>query len=113
VHDRPMASNNLEPFICVERSKFGKVPYQGAGPAARGEIGRLRFGFTGLTSYAGMPELVQRFKRRHPDVASDLIHTAMTDLEIALLKDEIDTSAADLLLVHSRSSSDPASPSVR
>jgi hypothetical protein len=60
-----------------------------------------------------MPELVQRFKRPHPDVASDLIHTAMTDLEIALLKDEIDTSAADLLLVHSKSSSYPASPSVR
>jgi hypothetical protein len=29
---------------------------------AAGEIGQLRFGFTGLTTYGGMPELVQRFR---------------------------------------------------
>ena len=34
--------------------------------AAAGESGRLRFGFTGLTTYDGMPELVQLFRARFP-----------------------------------------------
>ena len=68
----------------------GKEAMANARRASRGEIGRLRFGFTGLTSYAGMPELVQRFKRAYPAVGIDLIQTSTTELEIALLKDELD-----------------------
>jgi DNA-binding transcriptional LysR family regulator len=68
----------------------GREAIRSARRAASGDIGRLRFGFTGLTSYAGMPELVQRFKRSHPDVEIDLIHTSTSELEVALLKDEVD-----------------------
>jgi DNA-binding transcriptional LysR family regulator len=68
----------------------GKEAVSSAQRAASGEIGHLRFGFTGLTSYAGMPELIRRFKRAYPDVAIELIHLATADLEIALLKGEVD-----------------------
>jgi DNA-binding transcriptional LysR family regulator len=68
----------------------GKEGVKSAQRAASGEIGHLRFGFTGLTSYAGMPELIRRFKRACPDVAVELIHLGTADLEIALLKDEVD-----------------------
>ena len=58
--------------------------------AAAGEIGRLRFGFTGLTSYAGMPELVQRFRSACPEIEIDLIHAETARLEAGLLAEEID-----------------------
>ena len=58
--------------------------------AARGEIGRLRFGFTALTSYAGMPELVQRFRLACPDIRIDLVQADSASLESALLAEEID-----------------------
>ena len=50
--------------------------------AARGEIGQLRFGFTALTSYAGMPELVQRFRPACPDIKIDLVQADSASLEL-------------------------------
>jgi DNA-binding transcriptional LysR family regulator len=69
--------------------------------AAGGEVGRLRFGFSGLTSYCGMPEIVQQFKRLHPEVEIELIHTQTSALEAALLRDEV-----DIALLHPPISSD-------
>lgn len=62
----------------------------GARRAAAGEIGRLRFGFTALTSYAGMPELVQRFRSACPGVGIDLVQAETARLEAGLLAEEID-----------------------
>lgn len=58
--------------------------------AARGETGELRFGFTALTSYAGMPQLVQGFRLACPDVRIDLVQAETSRLEAALLAGEID-----------------------
>lgn len=58
--------------------------------AAAGEIGRLRFGFTALTSYVGMPELVQRFRSACPEIAIELVQAETARLEAGLLAEEID-----------------------
>lgn len=60
--------------------------------AASGEAGQLRFGFTGLTSFSGMPELVQHFRLAHPEVEIELIHAETAVLEARLLADEIDVA---------------------
>lgn len=99
--DRDRRSVRLTPpgaaFLEHARSavQSGKEAVVSARRAATGDIGHLRFGFTGLTSYAGMPELVQLFKRSHPDVVIELVQMNTADLEIALFKDEI-----DIALVH-------------
>jgi DNA-binding transcriptional LysR family regulator len=58
--------------------------------AARGEAGRLRFGFTVLSSYADMPELVQRFRLARPAVEIELVQGESSNLAASLLSDEID-----------------------
>ena len=54
--------------------------------AARGEAGRLRFGFTALSSYADMPELVQRFRLARPTV------------EVELVQDEFEQARRELVV---------------
>lgn len=58
--------------------------------AARGEAGRLRFGFTALSSYADMPELVQRYRLARPSVHIELVQGETSNLAASLLSDEID-----------------------
>jgi DNA-binding transcriptional LysR family regulator len=58
--------------------------------AARGEAGRLRFGFTALSSYADMPELVQRYRHARPSVHIELVQGETSSLAAGLLSDEID-----------------------
>ena len=58
--------------------------------AARGETGGLRFGFTALSAYADMPELVQRFRLARPSVNIELVQGETSSLAASLLSDEID-----------------------
>ena len=58
--------------------------------AARGEAGHLRFGFTALSSYADMPELVQRYRLAHPSIHIELVQGETSNLAASLLSDEID-----------------------
>ena len=60
--------------------------------AARGEAGRLRFGFTALSSYADMPELVQRFRLARPTVEVEFVQGESSKLAASLLSDEIDVA---------------------
>jgi DNA-binding transcriptional LysR family regulator len=60
--------------------------------AARGEAGRLRFGFTALSSYANMPELVQRFRLARPSIEIELVQDESSKLAASLLSDEIDVA---------------------
>lgn len=70
--------------------RSGKEAVHRARRAANGEMGRLRLGFTALTAYAGMPELVQRFRLASPEIEIDLVHGESAKLEAALLTEEID-----------------------
>src|ERR1700741_3760071 len=58
--------------------------------AARGEAGCLRFGFTALSAYADMPELVQRFRLARPSVHIGLVRGDSNSLAAVVLSDEID-----------------------
>ena len=60
--------------------------------AAAGESGQLRFGFTGLTTYGGMPELVQRFRGRFPDVEVELVNGGTDHLQAEMLAGHIDVA---------------------
>lgn len=63
--------------------------------AARGEVGRLRLGFTVIAFYGRLPEAVQAFRRRYPDVDIDLSEMNSPSLETALA-----TGAVDLAILH-------------
>ncbi|SFP62123.1 DNA-binding transcriptional regulator, LysR family [Mesorhizobium sp. NFR06] len=58
--------------------------------AVRGEVGRLRLGFTVIAFYGVLPEAVRSFRSRHPDVDVDLIEMNSPLLESALAAGEID-----------------------
>ena len=60
--------------------------------AAAGESGQLRFGFTGLTTYGGMPELVQRFRSRFPGVEVELVNGSTDHLQAEMLAGRIDVA---------------------
>jgi len=81
-------------FLDNARSAVSNIlgAIRGARRAASGETGRLRFGFTGLTTYAGMPELVQKFRVRYPAVEIELVHADTGKLEAGLRMDEIDVA---------------------
>jgi DNA-binding transcriptional LysR family regulator len=63
--------------------------------AARGEVGRLRLGFTVLAFYGLLPEALQAFRRRHPDVDIELVEMNSPSLETALI-----TGTIDLAILH-------------
>jgi len=58
--------------------------------AAAGESGRVRFGFTGLTTYGGMPELVQRFRARFPGVEVELVNGGTDHLQAEMIAGHLD-----------------------
>ncbi|MER9230588.1 LysR family transcriptional regulator [Mesorhizobium sp. M0622] len=58
--------------------------------AVRGEVGRLRLGFTVIAFYGVLPEAVRMFRTRYPDVEVDLIEMNSPLLERALAAGEID-----------------------
>lgn len=68
--------------------------------AASGEAGRLRFGFTGLSTFGDMPDLVQRFRSRFPAVEVELVHADTAKLETGLLTEEIDVALLHPPLEH-------------
>lgn len=58
--------------------------------AVRGDRGRLRLGFTVIAFYGGLPEAVQAFRARYPDVSVELVEMNSPSLEAALAAGEID-----------------------
>lgn len=58
--------------------------------ALRGEVGRLRLGFTVIAFYGVLPEAVRLFRTRHPDVAVELAEMNSPSLEAALAAGEVD-----------------------
>lgn len=68
--------------------------------AVRGEVGRLRLGFTVLAFYGLLPEAVQAFRRRHPDVEVELAEMNSPSLELALASGKIDLAILHPPLSH-------------
>jgi len=58
--------------------------------AGRGEVGRLALGFTGMTLYSVMPEVVRAFGERFPEVELALRETCTRTLTEALLAGRLD-----------------------
>lgn len=58
--------------------------------AERGEIGRLRLGFTVIAFYGVLPAVVREFRTTYPEVEVELVERNSPGLEAALLADEID-----------------------
>jgi len=58
--------------------------------AVRGEVGRLRLGFTVIAFYSALPEAVRLYRSRFPDVAVELAEMNSPTLERSLAAGEID-----------------------
>ncbi|NNU48353.1 LysR family transcriptional regulator [Rhizobium sp. WYCCWR 11279] len=58
--------------------------------AVRGEVGRLRLGFTPIAFYGVLPEAVQAFRARYMQIEVDLIEMSSPLLETALASGDID-----------------------
>lgn len=58
--------------------------------AIRGEVGRLRLGFTVIAFYSALPEAVRIYRSRFPDVAVELAEMNSPMLERTLAAGEID-----------------------
>jgi DNA-binding transcriptional LysR family regulator len=58
--------------------------------AERGETGRLRLGFTVIAFYGLLPEAVQQFRLRYPDVEVALVERDSPSLESALAAGDVD-----------------------
>jgi DNA-binding transcriptional LysR family regulator len=58
--------------------------------AARGEIGRLGIGFMGFTAYSFLPDLIRKYKARHPGVALRLIEDVPNGQDLAFDRGDID-----------------------
>ncbi|WP_459615828.1 LysR family transcriptional regulator [Bordetella sp. 2513F-2] len=58
--------------------------------AARGELGRLRLGFTVIAFYSALPRAVRQFRERYPGVQVDLLEMNSPAVEQALSRGEID-----------------------
>ena len=58
--------------------------------AAKGEIGTLGIGFMGFTSYLFLPNLIRKYKSRHPGVAMRLVEDVPGGQDIAFDRGEID-----------------------
>ncbi|AIC30417.1 LysR family transcriptional regulator protein (plasmid) [Rhizobium etli bv. mimosae str. IE4771] len=63
--------------------------------AFRGEVGTLKLGFTVIAFYGILPQAVQAFRRRYPDVEVELNEMNSPSLESALM-----TGAIDLAVLH-------------
>ena len=58
--------------------------------AARGQIGTLGIGFMGFTAYPFLPDLISKYKARHPGVALRLVEDVPSGQDIAFDRGEID-----------------------
>jgi DNA-binding transcriptional LysR family regulator len=63
--------------------------------AVRGEVGRLRLGFTVIAFYGILPEAVRAFRQHYPNVDIELIEMNSPSLEVALT-----SGAIDLAVLH-------------
>lgn len=82
-------------FLERVRSLLGMIDdaVEHARRAARGEVGRLRVGFTGSATYELLPALARRFRERYPDVVLELRGEMLTPAQAgALLADELDVA---------------------
>ena len=70
--------------------------------AAKGEIGRLGIGFMGFTACPFLPDLISRYKRRHPGVGLRLVEDVPSGQDIAFDRGEIDIAFTRPLSVHRR-----------
>jgi DNA-binding transcriptional LysR family regulator len=70
--------------------------------AAKGEIGRLGIGFMGFTACPFLPDLISKYKRRHPGVALRLIEDVPSGQDKAFDRDEIDIAFTRPLSVDRR-----------
>lgn len=57
-----------------------------------GELGRLRVGFTPTAPTEVLPELVRRFRRRHPGVSIELVEMSSQDQRLALASGNLDVA---------------------
>jgi DNA-binding transcriptional LysR family regulator len=57
---------------------------------AKGEIGRLGIGFMGFTAYSFLPDLIRKYKARHPGVSLRLIEDVPNGQDAAFDRGEID-----------------------
>ncbi|MFG6094855.1 LysR family transcriptional regulator [Leptothoe sp. ISB3NOV94-8A] len=57
--------------------------------AAQGKLGQLTIGYTGPALYTVLPEILQRFRDRYPDVELSLHEYCTPDQEAALLAGEL------------------------
>jgi DNA-binding transcriptional LysR family regulator len=57
--------------------------------AARGEIGRLGIGFMGFATYSFLPDLLRKYKSRHPGVALRLEENVPSGQDLAFDREEI------------------------
>lgn len=60
--------------------------------AAKGEIGRLGIGFQGFTACRFLPDLINKYKRRHPGVSLRLIEDVPSGQDAAFDRGEIDVA---------------------
>jgi DNA-binding transcriptional LysR family regulator len=58
--------------------------------AARGEVGRLGIGFMGFTACPFLPDLLRKYKTRHPGVALRLVEDVPSGQDMAFDRGEID-----------------------
>lgn len=58
--------------------------------AAKGEIGRLGIGFMGFATYPFLPDLLRKYKTRHPGVALCLQEDVPSEQDLAFDRGEID-----------------------
>jgi len=58
--------------------------------AAKGEIGRLGIGFMGFTACPFLPELIRKYKGRHPGVGLRLVEDVPSGQDMAFDRGEID-----------------------
>lgn len=87
----PVALNALEAAIESSRQ------------AARGVVGSLRVGYTGITSDSVLPRLIRKFRSLHPKIALDVRGPSSTgELELRLINEEIDIALCFLPLPHKR-----------
>jgi DNA-binding transcriptional LysR family regulator len=58
--------------------------------AAKGEIGRLGIGFMGFTAYSFLPDLIRKYKTRHPGISLGLLEDVPNGQDNAFERGEID-----------------------
>jgi DNA-binding transcriptional LysR family regulator len=67
-----------------------KLALRQAREAQKGEMGRLRLGFTVIAFYGSLAATVRAFRTQYPDIKIELAERSSPDLEAALLIDDID-----------------------